>query len=108
MLTDMTLTPEESKEENGLPYAGSDAEGPKYPYGLTLYLCDDVVKKLGLPAMAIGAQVRITGDAYVSSMSADRTQDGGTSSTVSLQITAMEVQGQSNSDGAASKLWPGN
>lgn len=105
-LTDMTLTPEESKQENGLGYSDDGKDGPKYPYGLSLYLTDDVMKKLGMPMPSIGASVNVQAVANVTSLSANQEIDGEVCQTVSLQITQLDITGASSADATASKLWP--
>lgn len=85
-MVNMQMSTEEAKEQ-----APSLADAPKYPYGLTLCLNDDSLKKLGMGAPAVGAEMRVIARAKVTSVSAREEQDGGMCRNVDLQITDMEV-----------------
>lgn len=96
-MTNLALTKAEAKEESGVePYL------PKYPYGLTLYLNDETLEKLGMTEMPkvgsvlqLQAMVTVTG----TSQRAQQTEkesgepDETTTSCVDLQITDMDLQG---------------
>lgn len=89
-LVNMKMSPEEAKEEYGVPDTGN---APEYPYGLTLSLCDESMAQLGMTSLpAVGSKVMITAMATVTSTSSDSRQDGDTEQRVGLQITDMEVK----------------
>jgi len=96
MLKDMKLSKEEAKEEYGPP---TTANLPKYPYGLCLTLCDEVLAKLGIDALPkVGSEVRGQFVATVSSVSAYQDQENESEGNVSLQITGLDIE--SGSDAA--------
>lgn len=64
----------------------------KYPWGLSLYLTDEVLKKLGMTAPTVGQKVTITATAEVTGFSSRKQADGDTTSTADIQITAMEIE----------------
>lgn len=88
-LVNMKMSPEEAKEECGMP---EPADAPEYPWGLTLSLNDESMTQLGMTTLpAVGSKVRITAMATVTSTSADTTQGGETEKRTGLQITDMEL-----------------
>jgi hypothetical protein len=90
----MKLSKAEAKSMLGdcCPSDGSDgSEGPKYPYGLTISLNDEVMQKLGITEVpAIGAKLKLMAEVEVISTSQYARQEG-TDKDVSLQITSMEL-----------------
>lgn len=85
----MKLTPAEAKSETMIGEAEEDQ--PKYPYGLTLCLDDDVLAKLGITDLPdVGAVLYLDAKVTVCSKSQYENQDGADSS-LSLQITDMEL-----------------
>ena len=100
---DMTQSKEEAKE-----YGDSLMEGdaPKYPYGLKITLNDESLAKLNLTQLpAIGTKLQISATAEVCSTSAYQDQSGEAETSMSLQITAMELGGTQQSNDLASKLY---
>lgn len=91
-MKDMAYTTEElaAKQKE---YKGDKAIGdmPKYPYGLSLYLNSDIIKKLGMETPTVGQKITITAVAEVNGFSSHKQADGDTESTANIQITAMEV-----------------
>jgi hypothetical protein len=86
----MKLTPAEAKSETML---GEPAESdlPKYPYGLTICLCDDELAKLGITEIPkVGSVMQLTALVEVCSVSQYENQEGADSN-LSLQITDMEL-----------------
>lgn len=73
-----------------------EMDDPLYPYGLCISLEADQLEKLGITALPkVGSTMMITAKAYVKSTSAYETQ-GGKDMSVSLQITDMEITGQTD------------
>ncbi|QII84181.1 hypothetical protein G3T20_05365 [Bordetella hinzii] len=73
------------------PVAASDA--PMYPYGLTVCLNDDSMKKLGLDKAPpiIGARMVLMATVEVVSVRSEKEHDGDTRTGADLQITEMEL-----------------
>jgi hypothetical protein len=87
-MIDMTLSPDAAKQET---FLGDQDGGPKYPYGLSLYLDNDTLNRLGIQTLpAVGAQMSLTAICKVTSVGADEDQSGMVQR-VNLQITAMEI-----------------
>lgn len=102
---DMTMSREEAKEQ--MEPTAMDA--PQYPWGLKITLDDDALKKLGLTQLpAVGAKLQLSATVEVCSTSAYSTQEGEAETSVSLQITAMELSGGQQSSSAASMLYGGD
>lgn len=110
-MIDMTLDPKEAKDEA----SPENSDMPKYPYGLCIYLDDDVLEKLGLTqlpkvgsSMTLTAVVKVTGT-RTNEIQTEKTAgepDENTSSSVDLQITAMELSEDTQRKSAASMLYP--
>lgn len=110
-MTNLAMTADEAKKEYGDSCSPDATNLPRYPYGLTLYLDDDTLKKLGitdLPKVGTVMQAQIT--VNVTSISQRSTQSGkdgeATRSCVDLQITDMDIAVPGKS--AASVLYPAN
>ena len=91
-MKDMAYTNEElvakQKEWNGTTDLG---DMPKYPYGLSLYLTDEILKKLGMTTPTVGQKVTITATAEVTGFSSRKQADGDPTSTADIQITMMDI-----------------
>lgn len=99
-LTDMQMSAEEAREDNGCcaPGGSDESDLPKYPYGLSISLNDGVLEKLGLTALPdVGASMTLTARVEVCSNSQYQDRSGKTDRSVSLQITAMELSGAGES-----------
>ena len=91
-LTNMQLSTEEAKTEDGAPDAAEN--GPRYPYGLCLYLDKDSMEKLGITDLPeVGASISIIARADVTSISARKSQGGEDSKSIDLQITDLSIGG---------------
>lgn len=93
-MPNLAMTKEEAKSEYGVE--PSDDSLPKYPYGLTLYLDDDTLKKLGITDLPkVGTSMPATITVMVTGTSQRATQsdkDGEKMHTcVDLQITDMDI-----------------
>lgn len=104
-LVNMKLTPEEAKEADGC-VAPSDG-GPAYPWGLSLYLDDETLAKLGITQLPdVGSRLTLSAIVEVTSNSQRQTQEGKTVN-MDLQITDMELSGTRAEPSAASVLYGG-
>lgn len=93
-MVNMKMSAEEAKEQNSGP---TEAEGPKYPYGLSLNLDNDTLAKLGIgTGVEVGDEVTITAKAKVTSKSGYETMVGGAENSIGLQITDMDVSGETS------------
>lgn len=102
-LTDMTLSAAEAKAE--LACAPDSDGGPKYPWGLAIYLDDETLAKLGITTPPdVGSKMQLMATVEVTGNSQRQTQEGKDVS-VDLQITAMELTGSAPS--AATVLYGG-
>lgn len=110
-LISLKLDKKESKKES--PEA-REIEGPRYPYGTSLYLDEVAMEKLGIAEMPeVGEECRIVATAKVTGTSS-REYDGGSHKTLDIQLTEMSVEWPSEKDGeegglesaAAKKLYP--
>lgn len=110
-MTNLAMTPEEAKKEYGDCCVSPDADSlPKYPYGLTVYLDDDTLKKLGITDLPkVGTALPATITFMVTGTSQRATQSGKEGETmrtcVDLQITDMDIVMPSKP--AADVLYPG-
>jgi len=98
-LVDMKMDAEEAKEQSSTEVA---ADKPLYPYGLEIRLDDGSLAKLGMTTLPkVGTKVQIVALCEVTSTSQRSDQEGETESSVSLQITAMNVGGAQESQTSA-------
>lgn len=105
MLKDMALSKAEATETLSEYTPGNVDEVPKYPWGLSLDLNNQVLEKLGISILpAIGSEMILTAKVKVTSTSAYEEQDG-TEQCLGLQITAMDISGAEPSSSAAAKLY---
>lgn len=103
-LIDMKLTPEEAKESNCC--VAPEDGGPAYPWGLTIYLDDETLAKLGITQLPdVGSKLTLNATVEVTGNSQRQTQEGKTVN-MDLQITAMELVGAQPS--AATVLYGAN
>lgn len=87
----MKLTPAEAKKEDDVDGSGPDSDAPAYPCGLTVYLDDEALAKLGMTSMPdIGTPFLMTARVEVCSTSQYQNQSGADKS-LSLQITDMQL-----------------
>lgn len=105
-LVDMTMSDKEAKEEYGTVSPADDADLPKYPYGLTINLDDESMAKLGITALpTVGTAMTLTARVEVCGTSQYADRKGKADTSMSLQITAMEL-GEGEKPDAASLLYP--
>lgn len=101
-LVSMKQDPAEVAEYTGQPVSG---EAPMYPYGLTLCLNDESLKKLGMSIPLVGGKFMLTAMVECKSARAEKVQDGDTEVGADFQITDMELIAEGGKD-PASMLWP--
>ena len=102
-MVNMKHSPEEASKYTELADVGDE---PKYPYGLCLSLHEDELEKLGITSLpALGTQMTLTARVYVKSTSAYQSQDGGSNTTMDLQITDMELGAAAGQTDAAAALY---
>ena len=89
-MVNMKMSKKEAKE-----YAQPSLENaPAYPYGLSLYLNDESLKKLGYESPpAAGTELTMIAKVTVSSCGMNQQQDGDQEIRCDLQITDMELSG---------------
>lgn len=109
-MPNLKMTKQEAKDEYGGSCVPSDSDLPIYPYGLTLYLDDDTLKKLGITDLPkVGSTMLAQITVSVTGTSQRATQSGKEGETmrtcVDLQITDMDIAPPAQS--AASVLYPG-
>jgi len=85
-LVDMKLTKKESKAE-----VATDSKGPRYPYGLSISLDDESLKKLGFDSLPdVNDQFIVVGVGPVTSVRQSQDEDGADRS-FSIQLEKLEV-----------------
>lgn len=99
----MKQDPKEAAEDYGT--APAPGEMPLYPYGLSICLNDESLKKLGMSLPAVGSTFTLMARVEVSSARADKVQDGDAEIGADFQITDMQLTPEGGKD-AASVLWP--
>jgi hypothetical protein len=92
-LVNMKMSKEEAKEQS----SPSTTDTPRYPYGLEINLDDDAIEKLGIgDGIEVGDEVTITAKAKVTRKSGYETLVGDSENSIGLQITDMEVSGETS------------
>lgn len=87
-LVSLKLSPAEAKEESGVPLDAAE-NLPKYPYGTSISLDDDELKKVGITAeQKVGAKFVIAGLVEVVGYEKSASQ-AGERQCLRLQITEM-------------------
>ena len=103
-LTSMKLSESDRKKqmEPSIAY-----EGPKYPYGLSISLSEEVISKLGLDSLPkVGATRTLVATVDVTSVSSNE-HEGGKQRSISLQITEMCLEAEGDAEDAAKALYEG-
>jgi hypothetical protein len=105
-LVNMKLSPSEAKEADCC--APATDGGPAYPWGLSLYLDDETLAKLGITQLPdVGSRLTLSAIVEVTSNSQRQTQEGKTVN-MDLQITDMELSGIRAEPSAATVLYGGS
>lgn len=93
-LVDVKFTKAEAKAE-AAEYTG--AEGPEYPWGLSIRLEDETLTKLGVTTLPdVGDEFRLVCIARVDSVSQSQMASGRNDRCVSLQITQMGIDAETD------------
>jgi len=106
-LTSMELSAQEAQEYTSCEVKPGDA--PRYPYGLTLYLDNDSLAKLGISDLPkVGSALKLNALVTVTSIGMSQQQDGDAEMRTELQITDMELSGAGGSspEQLAARLFP--
>jgi hypothetical protein len=97
-LVSLQLTKKEAKDE-----ATMVPDEPRYPWGTSLHLDEDELKKLGIEEMpSVGTEFPITAVAKVTGTSERETQDGSRA-TLDLQIVKMALGDEDEEQSPAAK-----
>jgi hypothetical protein len=101
-MKDMKLSPQEAKTE----LQPTEIPKPNYPYGLSISLETESLKKLGLAIkdFEIGKQMKFEALAVVSSISKNESLANNGHECVSLQITGLDFGNDAEGD-LANKLY---
>ena len=85
-LVDMKLTKKESKAE-----VATDSKGPRYPYGLSISLDDESLKKLGFDSLPdVNDQFIVVGVGPVTSVRQSE-RESGSDRSIQIQLQKLEV-----------------
>lgn len=92
-MKDMALSPDEAREMLGSTIPGSDQEElPKYPWGLSMHLSQEVLEKLAMSGTPpVGAEMMLSAKVIVTGYSRSERQGGEVEECVDIQITAMDL-----------------
>lgn len=98
-LVDMSLEPKEAQET----YFPTPADQPKYPYGLSISLCDNELEKLEIDFddICVGDLVHLHAMAMVTSKSCNETEGDGQKCRVELQICYLSGENEADEDDEA-------
>lgn len=98
-LVSMERTAKEKKAAQGRMDAAISESGPDYPYGLTINLGKDELKKLGIDDLpAVGDEFHIMAVAKVTRVHQSASEQGDDSRGVELQITDMSTMHEGAED----------
>lgn len=101
-LVNMKMSQEERGEYNGEIKMAE----PAYPYGLSIDLDDGSMEKLGITALPkVGTEMMITAKVVVKSVSSNQYEGSDAESRMCLQITDMEIGGESKKQDKAQSLY---
>lgn len=91
-MVNMKLSRDESNQLAAIETKPGD--GPAYPWGLTIHLDTDTLKKLGYDTPpAVGSELTLNAKVTVTSVGMNQQQDGDKEQRAELQITDMELAG---------------
>lgn len=108
-LKDMAYTPEEAKASYGCgPADPDDANLPKYPWGLSLSLDNDILAKLGITQLPnVGATMMLVASAKITGVSSREVEGAEPRTCLDIQITAMDMASTLSTADMANKLYGG-
>lgn len=98
-MKDMSLDADEAREIS-FP---TPADAPRYPYGLSISLCEKELEKLDIDFddICVGDMVHMHCMAVITSKSCNETQGDGQKCRIELQITHISAESESEEDEAA-------
>lgn len=100
----MAYTAKEKKERNS-PTEAAKYDGPDYPYGLTLRLEDEHLKKLGISSLPkVGTSMAIEATCKVTSVSSNESERGSSRRCIELQIQKLGLDNDSDDDSMESAM----
>jgi hypothetical protein len=74
---------------------GCDSEGPKYPYGLMIYLEDEQLNALGVDGLPeVGSEMLLSCMVRVTSCSVNEREGEDKTTSCGMQITAIGTEGK--------------
>ena len=92
-MQDMKLTKKEAKKQYGDTPVESTENRPKYPWGLTINLEDDSLKKLDMEIAdyTVGDKLKFECEASVSSIEESQYEGSPNHQSIRLQVRKMEI-----------------
>jgi len=105
-LTSMKLTKADRRKRNEVSPSAITDDGPAYPWGLTLNLDETILAKLKLEALPkAGTTMLIEARVQVESVSVRDDAGGGEQRSLSLQITDLCLEADTDRGSAADRLY---
>jgi hypothetical protein len=110
-LTDLKLTPAEAKDMVADCSPCGEGDPPKYPYGSSLYMTDEILKKLGITELPpVGTKMLLTAEVFVTGVS-EREDQKEKHKSVDLQMSAATLVPKAEpkpdrSEGRAERMFP--
>ncbi len=81
-------------------------DSPQYPYGLKIYLDNDMLEKLGISQLPqVGASLVLSAKCEVCEVGQYDSKDGGKNQTMSIQITDMALEAPAAKESAEKVLY---
>lgn len=90
-LVSMKLTESDRKAREKEMLSSPSYEGEQYPWGLSLNLDNDTMKRLALKGLTAGQELMLTAKVKVTSSTVSSYDDGKENASASLQITDMAL-----------------
>lgn len=104
-LVSMKLSEADRKEREKEMLASPSYEGEQYPWGLSLNLDNDTMKRLKLKGLTAGQELSLVAVVKVTSSSTSSYDDGKETASASLQITDMALEMPSAKQSLAGALY---
>lgn len=105
-LTSLVLS--KAEREKAVEASTPPEDAPRYPWGMSLTLDDEVLEKLGIDTLpALGTELELVAKVKVTRVSASDDADGGKYRSLSLQLTdaCLEGYGDAKKKSAESALY---
>ena len=92
-MVDLKLTKADREKLNSLgPQPVRDNDGPEYPYGLSISIDTDLIKKLGIEAMEVGDTVMVHAMGKVVRKSVTEKGDSDKATSIEIQLQQMSIE----------------